>query len=178
MKALKRMPIAVAVVIMVVLMLAGIAFGNHNALSQAKAAPEAILTEVSAMAAKRATSAKNLLVVAKRNDVGQQHISTLEDAVAGLEDATNSRVTPKASKIADANQSLTFAATTLNNDLQAVASDQDKRLATGVIDDLTGSDKILSRQASLYNESLESVRSLYSKLPMRFIIGSVPEVYQ
>ncbi|MDL2319114.1 hypothetical protein LJC74_08615 [Eubacteriales bacterium OttesenSCG-928-A19] len=172
MKTLKQMPVPLAVVIMVVLIVIGIAFGNHNALSSASKEPEAIMTEVSAMASQRASTAKNLLVVANRNDVDTKNRTALEDAIAALEDAK------RADKVSSANKSLTFAANAVNEQIQETADAQDKRLATGVMDELTSQDKLISRRAASYNESLDSVRSLYRTLPMRWVIGGMPEVYQ
>lgn len=172
MKKLQQIPVPVAILIMVLCIAIGLAAGNHKALGNAKAEPEAILTEVSAMAAQRASTAKNLLVVANRNDVEAKNRSALETSIENLEDAK------RADRIADANKSLTFSASAINEDLQAIASDQDKRLATGVMDELDSQNKLITRRANQYNESLESVRKLYNTLPMRFIIGGMPEVYQ
>ena len=172
MKRLKQIPVPLAVVIMVVCIVVGIAFGNHNALSEAKAAPEAILAEVSALASQRANSAKNLLVVANRNNVDQALRTQLEDTIGSLEDAT------KAGKIASANEGLTFATNAVNEQIQANANDQDKRLATGVMDDLSSNDKLLTRRANVYNESLEAVSKVYRTLPFGWLVGGMPEVHQ
>lgn len=175
MKTLQQIPVPVAVLIMVVLILIGVAFGNHNTLSDAKAAPEVILTEVSAAASERASKAKNLLVVAKRNDVSDQSVTALQDAIAALEDATRAG---RVGRMASANDQLTFAAGHVNTELQASAGEQDRRLATGVMDELGSAEKILSRQAALYNEGVGEVRKLYNRLPMRWLIGGMPEVFQ
>lgn len=173
MKTLKQIPVPVAVIVMVLLIVIGVAFGNHNALSDAKKGPEAILTEVSGLASERASTAKNLLVVANRNDeVDARNRTALEDAIGALQDAT------RADRIATANRGLNFAAEAVNDQLQQVADAQDRRLATGVMDELTSQDKILTRRANVYNESLDAVRSLYKTLPMRWLIGGMPEVYQ
>lgn len=172
MKTLKQIPVPVAIAIMVLCIVVGIAFGNNNALSKAKAEPEAILTEVSATASQRASTAKNLLVVAGRNDIDAKNRTALEDAIGSLEDAK------KPGKIATANSSLTFAAGVVHEELQQKANDSDKKLSTGVMDDLSSQEKILTRQANRYNESLDSVRKLYNTLPMRWLIGGMPEVYR
>lgn len=172
MKRLQRIPIPVAIIIMVFLIVAGVAFGNHNALTRAAAEPEAILAEVSATASQRASKAKNLLVVANRNEVEAKNRTALEDAIAGLEDAR------RAGQLASANQSLTFAASAINEQLQLVADTQDKKLATGVMDDLGSLDKQLIRQANNYNDLVEDVRSLYKRLPLGWVLGGMPEVYQ
>lgn len=172
MKTLKQIPVPVAVVIMVLCIVLGVVFGNNNALSRASKEPEAILAEVSVTASQRATSAKNLLVVAKRNTVDAKAINALEDAIAGLESAK------KANKISSANTTLTFTAEAVNEQIQASATDQDKRLATGVLDDMASYERILSRQANSYNEALGDVRSVYKTLPFGWLVGGMPEVYQ
>lgn len=171
MKTLKQIPVPVAIVIMVVCIVAGIAFGNHNALSDAKAAPEAVLLEVSATASQRANTAKNLLVVANRNTVDAKNRTALETAIASLEDAR------KPTQIASANKGLTFAAGAVHDELQQVANDSDKRLSTGVMDDLTSLDSIMARQGNRYNDYVNDIRSLYNALPMKWLIGGMPEVY-
>lgn len=172
MKTLKQMPVPVAIGIMVLCIVAGLAFGNHNALSDAKAAPEAILTEVSAMASQRASTAKNLLVVANRNAVDTKNVAALQQAIEDLEDAR------RADKIASANRGLTFATDAIVTELQQVADSQDKKLTTGVDDDLKSLDKQIARRGTAYNDSLQEVQRLYKTLPMRWIIGGLPEVYQ
>lgn len=172
MKRLKQMPIPIAVLIMVLLVVAGITFGNHNALASVKKEPESILESVSALASDRAKQAKNLLVVAKRNEVEARHITALEDAIGELEDAK------KANQIASANQSLTFTATAVNDALQEAADQQDKKLATGVMDELESRNKLITREANKYNDSLDAVRTLYYSLPMRWLIGGMPEAYR
>lgn len=172
MKKLGQIPVPAAVAIMVLCILLGITFGNHNALEAAKAEPEAILQEVSALAAKRAGTAKNLLVVAGRNTVDAQNTKALSDAIAALEDAR------RADRIAEASRSVDFAAQAVNEQLQQTAGDQDKRLATGVMDDLYSTGAMMNRQGTIYNEALADVRSVYNKLPMRWLIGGMPEVYQ
>lgn len=172
MKTLQRIPVPIAVLIMVLCILVGIAFGNHHALSDAIKAPEAIMTEVAEMAAQRVGIAKNLLVLASRNEVDAQASAALEAAVASLESAS------APTQIADANRSVTAAADAVNVQIQAAASDQDKKLSTGVMDNLGSLAAQLARRANAYNESLEDVRKLYNTLPMRFVIGGLPEVYQ
>lgn len=172
MKKLKQIPVPVAIIIMVVCIIVGVAFGNHNAFSDAKAAPEAILTEVSAMASDRANKASNLLVVANRNDVDQKNITALEDAIGDLKNAT------RANKIAEANQSVTFAANTVNEQIQQAAGAEDRKWATGAMDEISSLNKQIVRRASAYNESVSDLRSLYNKLPLRWFVGGMPEVYQ
>lgn len=172
MKTLKQMPVPVAILVMVLCIVIGIAFGNHNALSQAKVEPEQKLAELTALASQRATHAKNLLVVAKRNDVGDKDIKALEDAIADLQNAK------RADRIASANQSLTFAAGIVDEQIQLTASEQDRRLSTGVIDDLSSDGNILARAARGYNDSVEEVRKVYKKLPFGWLVGGMPEVYQ
>ena len=123
------------------------------------------------MASQRAGEAKNLLVVASRNDVEAKNKTALEKAIEDLEDAK------KANRISSANSALSFAAGAVNDDIQDVAAVRDKRLATGVMDELWSQDRLITRRANQYNESLESVRKLYNTLPMRFVIGGMPEVY-
>lgn len=172
MKKLQQIPVPIAIGIMVLCIVAGIAFGNHNAFSDAKAAPEAILAEVSAMASERANKASNLLVIANRNALDQKNVTALEDAIGDLKNAT------KANKIAAANQSLTFAATTVNEQLQQVANAEDQKWATGAMDEIGSVNKQLLRRASAYNEQVDDLRSLYNSLPMKWFIGGMPEVYQ
>lgn len=172
MKTLKQMPIPVAILIMVLCIVIGVAFGNHNALSRAMAEPEEILTEVSALASQRGTRGKNLVVVAKRNDVDSKNIKALEDAISQLAGAR------KANKIASANESLTFAATVVNEQIQLSADESDRRLATGVMDDLSSDNNILTRRARVYNDSLEDAAKVYRKLPFGWLVGGMPEVYQ
>lgn len=172
MKTLQRIPVPIAFLIMVLCIMVGIAFGNHHALSDAVKAPGALMAEVSAMAAQRASIAKNLLVVAGRNAVDAQTSAALEAAIAGLESAE------KPTQTAEANRSVTVAAEAVNDQIQAAASAQDKKLSTGVMDDLISLGNQLARQAKAYNESLEEARKVYNTLPMRFLIGSLPEVYQ
>lgn len=172
MKTLKQMPIPVAALIMVLLIMVGLALGNEKALSAAKEGPEAILAEVSAMASQRASQAKNLLVVANRNDVEAQNTNALNDAIGELEDAQ------RANKIASANRQLTFTSEAVNESIQRTASEQDRRLATGVMDEMGSLDKLITRRANVYNESLDDVMKLYNSLPMRWVIGGRPEVYQ
>lgn len=171
MKTLQQIPIPVAVGIMILLILVGVALGNNNALSDAKEAPEAKFEEVSAMATKRAVQAQNLVTVAKRSDVEEKSMSALEDTIEGVKSAKN------ASRLFTANQELTAVAATVNDRLQEVADAHDRKLATGVIDEMTSLDKQLARVASSYNVAVEEVRKVYNTLPMRWIIGGMPEVY-
>lgn len=172
MKKIKQMSTPVAVLVMVACIVMGVAFGNHNAFSEAKATPEAILAEVAALASERANKASNLLTIANRNDVEAKDKTALKDAIGDLKNAT------RAGKIAEANQALTFAASTVSERLQQVAGAEDKKWTTGAMDEIESLNKQLTRRASAYNESVTDLRSVYSKLPMRWIIGGMPEVYQ
>lgn len=172
MKTLKQIPVPVAVLVMVICILAGIAFGNHNALANAKEAPEVILKEVSSLAAQRVGSAKNLIALAGRNDVSDTDKQALQSATDALEDAR------KASRIAEANSSLTFASNAVIDQLKAVASEADRKLTVGVEDELLSQNQRLTRVANTYNESVEEVRRVYNTLPMRWLIGGMPEVYK
>lgn len=172
MKKLKQMPVPVAALIMVALMLVGLAFGNHNALKRAMAAPDAIFEEVSALASERANEAANLVVVAGRYDVEQRGIDDLQGAIDAVKDAG----TPK--KVAAANQTITSKAQTLYEQVEPLADDYDRRLATGVMDNLTSKDQMLTRKGNEYNTAIQSVLQLEKKLPMRWVIGGAPEVYQ
>lgn len=172
MKTLKQIPVPVAIIIMVVCILVGTAFGNNNALSDAKKEPELVLAEVSALASERAGKAKNMQVLAERSGISDADINALKAAVDGLQNAT------RADKIAEANRTLTTAAENVNAQLQLTASDADKRLSTGVMDDLSSLEHMISRSAATYNDSVAKVESLYKELPMRWVIGGLPEEYK
>lgn len=171
MKTLKRMPVPLAILIMVLCIVVGVAFGNHNALRNAKAEPEAILSEVTELASQRAGKGSNLLVVAERNTVDDTSKTALKTAANELKNAKN------AGDIAAANGQLTAAANAVNEQIQATAGAEDKRLATAAMDDMESMNMILTRRAGAYNEQVEEVRKVYRKLPFGWLVGGIPEVY-
>lgn len=171
-KKIKQMPAFIAIIIMVVCMLAGITFGNKNALDSAAANAETAFHEVVGLSVQRAQKAGNLLVLCNRNIAGTTEAEALAGAIEAVEDAV------RPSQVAEANRRLTFAANAASPLVKEAASAQDQKLLTGVLDDMGSLEKQLTRKASVYNETLVTTQDVYNKLPMRFLIGGMPEVYR
>ncbi len=172
-KQIKRVPVPVAILIMVLCMLLGIAGGNKKALNQAMKKYGVDMSAIAQEANDRATHATNLLTVCKRNlAAGDPAVQALEEAIAAQKGAKGP------AQLAQANRDLTFAAQTVSNLTLEKASEQDKRLATGVMDEMISAQKILAREAVAYNNGVAAVRDIYDGLPTQFLLGKPPEVFQ
>lgn len=172
-KQIKRVPVPAAILIMILCLLLGVASGNKKALDQAVKRYGVDMSAIMQEANNRATQATNLLTVCRRNlDAGDPAILALEEAIAAQKGAK------APAQLAQANRDLTFAAQTASNLTMEKASEQDKRLTTGVMDEMISAQKILSREAVAYNNGVASVRDVYDGLPTQFLLGKPPEVFQ
>lgn len=174
MQKIRRMPVPVAVLVMALLVLAGVALGNNNALGAAQGETDTVFAEMMDMSKERAQKASNLLVLMNRNLSDHATTAALDDAIETLKNAK------KPAQVAEANEALTFAAEAANTVLQAeeAVGWSDKKLATGVIDDITSTDKQIARKATVYNNAIAEVQAVYSQLPMAWLLGGLPEAYK
>ncbi len=169
---MKQTPVPVAVLVMVLCILVGVTFGNKNALDRAVKNSGATLTEIAELTQQRAAKASNLLVICQRSIPGNAGIEALENAIHTLKNATH------AGQIAEADRRLTFAAESVRGPIENAATEQDRKLMVGVMDELNSAEKILTRVAGTYNEKVTEVREVYDSLPTKWLLGGVPEVYQ
>lgn len=172
MKKLKQMPVPVAVLIMVLCIVAGVAFGNGNALRDAGKVPTQLLAEVSALASTSANEALNLVPVAKRSNVPAAQISELEGAASAVKSAKGAR------DMATAQARLDAAVAAVEEQIRLTATGDDAKYATGAKDNYENAKRILGRQVAAYNASALEAEKLHATLPFGWLVGRAPEVYQ
>ena len=172
-KKIKKMPVWAAIVVMVVCVLAGVALGNKNALDRARAGIAASLADATGLAYQRVDMAEHrLLLLCKRNIPDHAATKALEQAVEV------SRRAKAPGAIAQADKALSAAAQAVLEPLSEAASAVDKGLMTGVMDELGSAEKIMRRSADAYNKDLENVQRVYNSLPMKRLLGGMPEAFK
>jgi hypothetical protein len=170
---IKQIPVWIAVLVMIACIPVGVALGNHRALSRVEAGVTECFEEVSGLAYQRVDIIEHrLLVLCKRNIPADPTTGMLEQAIEASRRANSPH------GMAQADLSLASAAESVLEPLYAVASSQDGKLATGVMDDFASVGKILSRTANTYNNSLQTVWDVYDRLPMKWLLGNIPEAYK
>ena len=169
---MKSIPVPVAIGIMVLCILAGVTFGNRNALNRAKADSGASLAAVTEFTNARATHAGNLAKLADRISPDDPAIVALRSAMSALDAAQ----TPSA--IAWADRELDDAVEAVRAMLASRAEGQDARLLTGVMDELASAEMMLARRITEYNGALAEVREVYDALPTRWLLGALPESFR
>lgn len=172
-KKLKELPIPVAAAFLVVCILAGVTLGNRNALVSAAQRPKAEYEALASLALERGQKASNLLVIASRNAPDAPYTKKLAETIESVKNAKSVR------EVAEANRALTFAATAVEEALSPAVTPQDKKLMTGVMDDLASAEHQLARVAGRYNEAVLEVKTVHGKLPAKWLLrGALPEAYQ
>lgn len=172
-KKIGRIPIPLAAGIMVVLILLGITAGNKKALDQAVAAHMVAIDEIAEMTAQRVQKANNLLTIAKRYGDSAESAERLSEAIS------DGKYAKKAERLAQVNRDISFAASAVNDVIQAQGSEADKRLATGEMDELLSAETMIRRAAAAYNAGVTEVTKVYDKLPTKALLGgALPEGYQ
>ena len=171
-KKLKELPMPVAAAFLVVCILAGVTLGNRNALVSAAQRPKAEYEALASLALERGR-ASNLLVIASRNAPDAPYTKKLAETIESVKNAKSVR------EVAEADQALTFAATAVEEALSPAVTPQDKKLMTGVMDDLASAEHQLARVAGRYNEAVLEVKTVHGKLPAKWLLhGALPEAYQ
>jgi len=172
-KKMKQIPVWVAIVVMAVCVVAGVALGNRNALERARADIDASLADALGLAYQRVDMAEHrLLLLCKRNIPDHAATKALEQAVEVSRRAKSPR------GIAQADKALSAAAEAVLEPLGEAASAMDKNLMTGVMDEMISAEKIMKRSADAYNNGLEDVRRVYNSLPLRQLLGGMPEAFK
>jgi len=171
-RKIKGLPVPVAVIIMVICVLVGVALGNANALRAASKGTLEAQAAVRQYSDARAVQAGNMLVLARRIAADSPVTASLEQAIEA-----HRRAGPIAG-VAAANAQLTDAVRDARGVLEPLAVETDRRLLTGVVDDFDSGTHLLSRKIGEYNESVQKVRQTLAALPFQFLLqGAVPEVY-
>lgn len=170
---MKKIPVSIAVIIMIVCVLAGIVLGNHKAMRMAVEDAAADYQILEQRAKECAVQAGNLLVVAKRVDAEHPALAKLDDAIRAQKAATS------APAIAQTNKALKEAVTAVSQGIKPTASAQDAKLITAAVDNFLSEATLLSRAGAAYNISVEKALDAKKSLPTGFLLGgSMPEVYQ
>jgi hypothetical protein len=168
-KKIKEMPIPVAVGILLLCALIGLYLGNGMALSKAMKPVDTAMEDVLRCTADRAGKAKNLQTLLKRHLPDAPENAALAVAIEGLEKAD----APQA--IARADAALTTAAEAARTALTGVADAANLQAA---MDGLLGAGDQLLRATRTYNEAALAAQEAYDQLPLSFLLGGRPEVYE
>ena len=171
-RKIKGLPVPVAVIIMVVCVLAGVALGNANALRAAAKGVAGIETAVRQHSQTRAVKAGNLLIPAKR-------LIADDPATAALSRAIDAQKLAKSvGKLSAANADLTAAVWAMWDVLEPIAVEPDRGPAVGELKVFESETILLKRKVNEYNEGVQKVRQTLAALPFQFLLGgAVPEVY-
>ena len=161
---LNKLPQAAGIAILVVCIFGGVALGNSNALRSATREANKSLPAVEQILSERTGKASNLVTLCER-------YIPQSDATAQLTDARNAvSAARSAEEMYDANLRLSGAAEAAHIALNQVdMTETDKKLLTGVLDELLSSQLQLERESGNYNEKIDEAVSVYHKLPTQFL---------
>lgn len=182
-KALKRMPVFVAVALMVLLMMGGVVLGNGNALDRAAGAAWTELGQIQESVVQMAKRASNHQAIAGRLGMEGDAVDALKKAQDAAQ-AMGRR--PVQSLGASAAREILDAANTLND--AVLALDEALKAKIQTLDD---ANKVKTEEAARsraydnwvdnrlgiaqrkqYNSAAETTRAVYEKLPTKSILGN------
>ncbi len=176
---IKQTSVPVAALFLALCLVVGVGLGNRNALARAVAEAkvnDAKLPELSEkltlLAAERVTHAGYLLRLCQRDLPNDPVTKSLEAAIEGLHVAKNP------SQIAKADQELTYALAQVDAPLRALGNESVRDLLVKETDMLNGFGKQLYWAGADYNRALAYVKDVHGRLPLKWFLGNMPEVYR
>lgn len=167
MKKIKQLPVPVAVLIMIVCILAGLTFGNNNALSRAMADSSDAFGSVQSMGQEWANKASNISTLCTNAGVDDGIVKSLNNAIDAVKKADSPKRFTQARE--DLLSSLDKARTALDEHSSEVQYLQRAE------DDLLSSQLQLDRVIKTYNAEQQTVVDVYNKLPTKWLLKK-PEV--
>jgi hypothetical protein len=168
-KKIKAMPIPVAVGILLLCVVIALFLGNRSALREAMEPVNSAMEDILRCTNDRAGKAKNLQTLLKRHLPDAPENAALTVAIEGLEKADSAQA------IARADAALTGAANAARTALTGVADAANLQAA---MDGLLGAGDQLLRATRAYNEAAGQAQAAYDQLPLSFLLGERPEVYE
>ncbi|MCL1796645.1 MAG: hypothetical protein FWG37_07140 [Clostridia bacterium] len=171
-RRMKGIPVPVAVAILTLCVLVGVALGNANVLRAAAKGVTQFETALRERSQVCAVKAGNLLHPAR------QYIAD-DPATAALSKAVEAHKKTKSIKeLSAANANLSDAVHAMWDALEPVITEPSRGPAIGELDVFDSESNLLKREVGKYNEAVQKVRQTLATLPFRFLLqGVVPEVY-
>lgn len=171
-KKLNGLPKAAGVGILVVCVAFGVTAGNRNALVKAVKRAGENLPAVEQLLSERAGKASNLITLCERYVADGDATAELKSARDALNAALGAG---DATAMQSANQKLSGVADAAQIAVREQASAQDQKLLLAAMDELRSSQLQLDRAAGAYNEGIAEAKSVYGKLPTRFLLEEPEE---
>jgi hypothetical protein len=189
-KALKRMPVFVAIALMVLMMMGGVVLGNGNALDHSAGNAWAELAQIQQSVVQMANRASNHQAIAGRLGMEGDEVNALKQAQAAAQKMGNRSVQ---SMGASATQEILNAANALNDavlnldeamkaKIQTLSSASDAKIEeearTRAYDNWVDN-RLGIAQRKEYNSVAETTRAVYEALPAKALLGNkLPPLFE
>ncbi|MDR0898143.1 MAG: hypothetical protein LBN04_09850 [Oscillospiraceae bacterium] len=168
-KKIKGMPIPVAVGILLLCAVLAVFLGNRSVLREAMEPVNSAMNDITRCTTDRAGKAKNMQTLLKRHLPDAPENAALAVAIEGLEKADTVQA------IARADAALTTAGEAARRALTGVADAANLQAA---MDGLLGAGYQLLNATRVYNLAASAAQAVYDQLPLSFLLGGRPEVYE
>lgn len=175
-KKIKNLSAVWAAVFMVLMFVFAVALGNNNAVKDARALCEESFQGVAVLMEDRRGEAANLLVLAERYKApSAEELSGIIEELKEISEKTPG-------EIAAENEALNEAAKAVETEIREILQVKDEKgdlkNLQAVMDDLQSEQNILNRLAQAYNETARQAQEIYQKLPLKFLLGAAPGVFE
>ena len=166
---LHRLPLAVGIAALVLLLVASLFVGNFRALQNAT--PKAFIRQgdVQSIVEDRIAQAGNAVTVATRAGLDAQLILDVNNAMNAMEAAKTAR------EISRADQTLTAAVSELTT--AQIADAETAKSMQRAADNFAEQGSFLRQEARAFNKKAEKAEALYESLPTKFLYDQ-PDVYE